>query len=253
MDESLVYNILLYAVFICSLAVFFVLFFIKAPYGRHYRKGWGLETNARLGWMIMESPAVFVMAFIFVIGSRTANTAAIVFFLIWMTHYIHRAFIYPILMRGGMKNFPLLLIIFALVFNSINAYLNGRYLFYFSSPYSVSWLARPPFMIGLALFFTGLVVNIHSDSVLRKLRMMDGNGYSIPDRGFFRFVSNPNYLGEMLEWIGWAILTWSPAGLAFALFTVANLFPRALSNHRWYKKKFSDYPQDRKILIPFIY
>jgi len=253
MQEKVIYNLLLWTVFISGILIFIALWFIKAPYGRHYRKGWGLATSARLGWMVMESPAVLVMAYLFTISHRTADVVAIVFFLIWMSHYTQRTFIYPLLMRGGKKGFPVLLILFALAFNSINAYLNGRYLFHFSTPYSIEWLASPRFICGFVLFAAGLSINVHSDSILRNLRKMDGNGYSIPQRGFFRYVSSPNYFGEMLEWIGWAVLTWSITGLAFALFTIANLLPRAFSNHRWYKKEFSRYPEDRKILVPFIF
>jgi protein-S-isoprenylcysteine O-methyltransferase Ste14 len=66
----------------------------------------------------------------------------------------------------------------------------------------------------------------------------------------YRWVSCPNYFGEMLEWIGWAIATWSLAGSAFAIFTIANLLPRALANHRWYQTEFPDYPSDRRAVIP---
>ena len=66
----------------------------------------------------------------------------------------------------------------------------------------------------------------------------------------FRYLSCPNCLGEMLEWCGWALATWSPAGLAFFLYAVANLAPRALANHRWYRRRFDDYPNRRKALIP---
>ena len=62
--------------------------------------------------------------------------------------------------------------------------------------------------------------------------------------------ANPNYLGEFIEWLGWAIMTWSWAGLVFFLWTVCNLFPRAISNHKWYQNKFTDYPKERKAVIP---
>ena len=65
-------------------------------------------------------------------------------------------------------------------------------------------------------------------------------------------MSCPNYLGEIVEWIGWAILTWSLAGASFAVWTAANLAPRALSNHRWYREQFTDYPPARRALIPFV-
>ena len=34
--------------------------------------------------------------------------------------------------------------------------------------------------------------------------------------------------------------------------SAANLVPRALATHRWYRERFPDYPQDRKALIPFV-
>ena len=58
--------------------------------------------------------------------------------------------------------------------------------------------------------------------------------------------------GEIIEWIGFAVMTWSVAALAFAIWTAANLAPRALSHHKWYRETFPDYPTERKALIPFV-
>ena len=80
--------------------------------------------------------------------------------------------------------------------------------------------------------------------------MQTPGSYRIPRGGLFRWVSCPNYLGEIVEWCGWAIATWSPAGAMFAAWTIANLLPRALSNHRWCRARFPDYPSERKALIP---
>ena len=62
-----------------------------------------------------------------------------------------------------------------------------------------------------------------------------------------------DYLGEIIQWVGWAILTRSWAGSSFALFTFCNLAPRAVANHRWYRKTFADYPAERKILLPGLF
>lgn len=39
---------------------------------------------------------------------------------------------------------------------------------------------------------------------------------------------------------------------SFAVWTMVNLFPRALDHHKWYKLKFEEYPEDRKAVFPFI-
>ena len=84
------------------------------------------------------------------------------------------------------------------------------------------------------------------------MRQPGAHDYAIPHGGGFEWVSAPNYLGELIEWSGWALATWSLAGLAFALFSAANLVPRALSNHRWYRQTFPAYPPQRKALLPFV-
>jgi len=76
--------------------------------------------------------------------------------------------------------------------------------------------------------------------------------YRIPYGFAYRWVSCPNYLGEIIQWTGWAIATWSLAGVVFAIWTMANLVPRALTHHRWYRDRFSEYPADRRALIPFV-
>ena len=145
------------------------------------------------------------------------------------------------------------IVLMAILFNVINAYLNGRYFHLFLHRYSVLWLTDPRFILGIFLFFAGFAINIHSDSVLRKLRKEGKVEYHIPEGGFFTMVSSANYLGEVVEWIGWACLTWNMAGLGFALWTCANLIPRARAHHKWYILNFDDYPAKRKAIIPFLF
>ena len=65
-------------------------------------------------------------------------------------------------------------------------------------------------------------------------------------RIFIFKVSCPNYFGEFLEWLGWALMTMNLAGLIFFFWTLANLLPRALSNHEWLKREFENYPKIEK-------
>jgi steroid 5-alpha-reductase/3-oxo-5-alpha-steroid 4-dehydrogenase 1 len=88
--------------------------------------------------------------------------------------------------------------------------------------------------------------------MLFALRKPGETEYKIPRGWLYEYVSCPNYLGEMLEWCGWAIATWSLAGFGFAIYTIANIGPRAMANHHWYRENFPDYPQRRKAVIPYL-
>jgi 3-oxo-5-alpha-steroid 4-dehydrogenase 1 len=47
-------------------------------------------------------------------------------------------------------------------------------------------------------------------------------------------------------------MTWSLAGFSFMIWTMANLVPRAIAGHKWYKRAFDNYPSNRKAIFPFI-
>jgi 3-oxo-5-alpha-steroid 4-dehydrogenase 1 len=232
-------------------AVTFIgLLFVVAPYGRHGRSGWGPTVPARIGWLVMESPAPLVFLGVFLAGSHRADLVPLLFLLLWQAHYVQRSFVYPLIMRGGAR-MPMSVMALAIAFNVLNASINARWVSEFGS-YPVSWLTDPRFLAGVVVFITGYALNLSADRTLRGLRGPGRSGYQIPHGGAYRFVSCPNYLGEIVEWSGWALATWSLPGLAFAVYTVANLAPRAVANHRWYLDHFPDYPRRRRALIPYL-
>lgn len=229
--------------------VFVLLLYIKAPYGRHIRRGWGPLLDNRTGWFIMESPAVLVFAGIMVFFGEL-NTTPLLLFLLWQLHYCHRVFIYPWGLKKNRK-MPWVILLMALVFNTTNAYLNAWSIASQPDKYNDLWLSSPQFLSGVIIFFAGMALNKISDRQLARLGRT-GTGYQIPHGFAYRWVSCPNYLGEMIQWTGWAIATWSLAGWVFAIWTAANLLPRALAHHRWYRETFSNYPERRRALIPFL-
>jgi 3-oxo-5-alpha-steroid 4-dehydrogenase 1 len=254
MSELLLYQVISCFFLVAGIVFFIVLFFITAPYGRHKKEGWGPGINAAMGWLIMEAPASLLFAFYFFISDRPLNAAYVAFFIIWQSHYLHRAFVYPFSVRNG-TDMPVSILLSGFLFNLFNTYVQARWLFHLAGEqaYPSSWLADPRFIAGAMLFYAGYFINKQSDGILRGLRKPGETGYKIPYGGMYRFVSCPNYFGEIIEWTGWAILTWSFGGMAFAVWTVCNLAPRAYAHHLWYKKKFPLYPPERKSLIPYIF
>jgi len=234
-----------------ALVIFPIVLHITAPYGRHTTKQWGVLINNRIGWIIMESPALLVFAFLFLFGSATHNVVTWIFFSLWVFHYINRTVIFPFRLRTKGKKMPLAIVFMALGFNFVNGFINGYYLGTLAS-YPISWLTDPRFIIGMIMFLGGLAINWQSDNILIHLRKPGQTGYVIPQKGLFNYISCPNHFSEIIEWFGFAMMTWSTPALAFAVWTLVNLLPRALHHHRWYRSTFPDYPSKRKALIPFI-
>ncbi len=251
MNQDL-YTVLLWAIFAAAAVTFVLLFYFPAPYGRYMRGGWGVAIKPHWAWLIMESPAVVVIALMALFG-RYRNPLPLLFLGIWEIHYVYRTFVYPFLLReAGPRNFPIILIVMAILYNTCNGYVNGYFLFDSGVVYTVAWLTDPRFIAGVVIFLLGFITHINSDEILRSLRGRNGQKYSIPYGGMFRFVSSPNYLGEIIQWCGFALATWSIAGLSFAIFTIANLLPRGVSHHRWYRANFAEYPRERRAVIPFV-
>lgn len=250
MNEQAFLNSLLIGWFLLAAVVFIALLLVAAPYGRHSRTGWGPAINNKLGWLVMEAAAPLVFAACFVLGSNPTTITSLVFLALWEAHYIHRAFIYPFSLHRRERGMPLSIVVFGLFFNVVNGYLNGRYIFTFSSGYGNGWLGDPRFIAGVLLFVTGFIINRRADLVLHGLRRPGESGYRIPYGGLYRWISCPNYFGEVTIWLGWALATWSLPGLAFATWTVANLVPRARAHHAWYRENFPDYPPGRRAFLP---
>lgn len=246
------YEAVAYTMLVLAFMVFVILLFVRAPYGRHIRKGWGPVLDNRLGWFLMELPAVVVFGAIFMrYAGLTPATLAL--FLLWQIHYCHRALIYPLTLPKG-PVMPWMIAAMAVVFNTINGYLNAWSIAQHTDVYVASWLMKSQFIIGVLMFFAGMALNKTSDRTLAKLARSkrETGGYQVPFGGAYRWVSCPNYLGEIIQWTGWAIACWSLAGWVFAIWTMANLVPRAIAHHRWYREQFDNYPPERRALIPYL-
>ncbi|XP_075069007.1 3-oxo-5-alpha-steroid 4-dehydrogenase 1 [Mixophyes fleayi] len=223
---------------------------IRVPYGRYSSSVFGPPVPVRLAWFIQELPCL-VVAFYFIFTQPQLGAPSLALMGGFICHYTHRTLIFPFLIRGG-KPTPLAPFVLALIFCCYNGYLQSSYLCRHAA-FPSDWTHDLRFITGITLFFCGMFINVHSDHILRNLRKPGETGYKIPRGGLFEYVSGANFLGEIVEWSGFAIAGWSITGAAFAIFTLLVLLSRAQQHHQWYLEKFEDYPKSRKILVPFIY
>lgn len=249
------FDIFLIVMAVLALVVFIALHFFEAGYGYLFDRRYGRPIPNRIGWVLMESPVFILMCILWLCSERTLQAAPLTLFILFQAHYFQRSFIFPLLIRGNSK-MPIGIVLMGAVFNTLNALMQGGWIFYISpADYYDDWFTRPYIYIGGAIFIVGMVINLHSDAIIRHLRKPGDTRHYIPRGGMFRYVSSANYFGEFLEWTGFAIASWSWAGAVFAWWTFANLAPRAASLRRRYEQMFGEEftKLHRKRMIPFIY
>ncbi|KAL7984625.1 hypothetical protein Chor_003195 [Crotalus horridus] len=182
-----------------SLAVLFRLHRRGAPYGRYASASYGYPVPANLAWMVQEAPSFL-------------------------------SFIFSVLIREG-KSVPFFIFMSAFIFCSYNGYLQGRSLTNYAE-YSSNWLTEPCFILGIAAWLGGFLINVHSDNILRNLRKPGETGYKIPRGGMFEYVSGANFFGEIVEWCGFALACSTLESTAFAISTLLILGSRAYIHHQ---------------------
>ncbi|KAG6752426.1 hypothetical protein POTOM_044654 [Populus tomentosa] len=159
----------------------------------------------------------------------------------YLLHYFHRTFIYPLRIYQSTSHqntkttigFPLILTFNGFLTQALNTYIQARWVSHYKSDYdSDGGLFWWKFFGGLVVFLWGMRINMWADTALLVLKR-ESRGYKVPRGGWFELVTCPNYFGEIVEWLGWAVMTWSWAGFGFFLYTCSNLVPRACANHKW--------------------
>lgn len=238
-----------------AVLVHVLMFYVTAPFGRHTSDKWGPSINHKLGWFCMELVSLLIMTYFFISGTNSMHSFAWILFCLWIAHYINRTVIYTLRIKSTEKKMPFFIMLNGMFFNVMNAGLNGYFLAECTSPfqYDALWLNSPHFKIGIIMFLLGMYINLKADNHLIGLRKKGDTGYQIPEGFLFKYISSPNLLGEIIEWTGFAVMAWNLPALSFALWTFANLVPRALNHHHWYQKHFADYPKNRKAIFPFIF
>ena len=241
--------------------VFLVSWFLPSPYGRFASPRFGLSLSPKVGWMLMELPAVLSFAVFYLAGPGRADPVPLVLAAIWLVHYGNRAFYFPLNLRvaaGEKGTFSAMVIAIGWGVTSLHGYLHATFYTRLGTHYGLGWLLDPRFLLGVALWALCFRANVKADATLRNLRTPEEVAagkkvYRIPQGGLFRYVTSPSYLTELGAWLGFVLFTWSLASVFILAVSAANLVPRAWATHRWYRERFPDYPKERRVLIPFVW
>ncbi len=190
----MLFKLSLLVIFAATPLVFATLYFFRAPYGRHYHGGWGPTVSARAGWLLMELPALVVIALCVFLARTEVSLLSFLLLGLWEVHYLYRTCLFPFLIRDRGKQFPIVIILFAAIFNSLNGYANGVSLASASPIPAPGFLPGLRFVVGVALFAAGFVTHVWADRDLRALRRPGEVGYQIPRGGPVRPRGEPQLL-----------------------------------------------------------
>lgn len=260
-------------------------FLINAPFGRFAPSNDSIfVVDGIKSWIIMELVAPITFISVLYRGPYASSLSAIstpqvILASLFIVHYLNRAIISPLRTPSRSKS-HIVVPLLAVIFNIANGALMGTYLL---SPAASAFLAgafsRPSFWAGIMLCACGFVGNILHDEVLLDIRRkskakgkrnenkLGKEHYAIPHGYLYRYISYPNYFCEWLEWFGYALAAAPlPALMPLTetvrtaqppwLFLWAEVFlmvSRAYKGHQWYHKNFSEYPKERKAVVPFIF
>lgn len=238
-----------------DIITFIILFFITAHYGRHIRNNFKLIiVSDKIGWIIEEFPTIIISVYYtyyYIILTEKINYIKLVMIGFYYCHYLHRSIIYPINLFTNSRKMPIDIVLMGSTFNFFNSIMINRSIFIFSD-YTVENVYNFTFLFGCSIFLIGMYINIYHDYYILSEKKRLNGAYFIPDVFLFNYICSPNYLGEIIEWIGFAIATKTLSGMIFFISTFSNLFPRAISHLKWYREKFKEFPKNRKAIIPFL-
>jgi hypothetical protein len=114
--------------------------------------------------------------------------------------------------------------------------------------------SNPIFILGVLTFAFGEVLNGYHHWLLARLRPLGVRIYVVPRRGLFSWVACPHYLGEILSFVGYAMMSDLLPVWGNAVVVTAYLGSRANSTLSWYRREMPlKIPSRWRRLIPFTY
>ena len=109
-------------------------------------------------------------------------------------------------------------------------------------------------MLGTVVFGLGELLNGYHHWLLARLRPPRVHTYVVPRGGLFGWVASPHYFGEILSFVGYAMISDLLPVWGNALIVSAYLSSRANSTLKWYQEKMPlQIPSGWRRLVPFAY
>lgn len=187
-------------------------------------------------------------------GTSGASELQTYTFALVMIHFLKREFETFYIHRFSAATMPL-----RNVFTNSAHYwiLGGVNLAYWNyRPASPATLPSNPYITypALALFIVGEAGNLYTHIILRNLRSSGGTERGIPEGWGFGLVTCPNYMFEVVAWLGVALLTWSWSSVLFLAVSLLPMGSWGKKKEAKYRKEFGNrYQRKRFVMLPGIW
>ena len=185
-------------------------------------------------------------------GSLTSVQQA-AFYMI-MAHFVKRELEVLFVHKFSANTMPANFIIRNSFFYWVFAGLLGAFEIY--APFSPTaqagaFLSSPLDFIGLALYLFGELCNANVHWYLSGLRKPGETARKIPNGLGFSLVTCPNYMFEIIAWIGIILVTRSPTLVIFIIIGSYYMYIWGRGKEKAYRKQFPDqYKKKRYVMLP---
>ncbi|KAI0911728.1 3-oxo-5-alpha-steroid 4-dehydrogenase-domain-containing protein [Ustulina deusta] len=175
-------------------------------------------------------------------------------FLMIMAHFVKRELEVLFVHKFSTNTMPAAFIVRNSLFYWVFAGLLGALEIY--APFSPAaqagdFLSSPLDVLGLALYVFGELCNAHVHWYLSTLRKPGETARKIPTGLGFSLVTCPNYMFEIIAWIGIILVTRSPALVVFITIGSYYMYIWGWGKEKAYRKQFGDkYKKKRSVMLP---
>ncbi|KAF4984648.1 hypothetical protein FZEAL_224 [Fusarium zealandicum] len=204
-----------------------------------------------LGPILIHAAFVAARPYLYSNGDKDMSTAQWLSFGMIMLHFIKREYETLFVHKFSASTMPW-----------TNIFKNSFFYWAFSGvvcayfiyhPTSLAAQADIPIIdaIGAAIYLFGETGNALVHKYLASLRSTGGTERKIPTGYGFELVTCPNYMFEVLSWVGIIVASRSWTVALFISIGIAQMFPWGKGKERTYRKEFGDkYKKKRYVMLP---
>jgi 3-oxo-5-alpha-steroid 4-dehydrogenase len=173
---------------------------LRLPYSKF---GTGVGFNSRAGLVLAYATPIFVYIALWIESGAPQTLYHVLVLAAFLFHFVRRI-LEVLFVNSYSRPIPLCTIVaIALLYGGAATS---------CAFFQVRTLGQPPsnpvFILGVLVFALGELLNGYHHWLLARLRPPGVRTYGVPRGGLSGWVASPHYLGEILSFVGYAMISW---------------------------------------------